>query len=68
LLFALMTQLRERTDKPRAVHAAVAANNDPMHGLLRRCGFELAGFDERRQSNHDLVKETATMLWYLPLV
>ena len=67
MLFELLTKLRESEgdDKPRAVLAAVPAGNVPMHRLLQRCGFELSGFDEKRQSNFDLVKEQATMLWYL---
>ena len=51
----------------RALYAEVPANNVPAAELLGRVGFELSGFDERRRSNHDLVKEVATMLWYLPL-
>ena len=62
MLFALTAAARER--EVRAVHAAVPANNGPACELLLRVGFELCGFDERRFSNHDLVKESATLLWY----
>jgi ribosomal protein S18 acetylase RimI-like enzyme len=51
----------------RAVAAEVPTNNLPASKLLARCGFELAGIDTHRVSNHDLVKETATLLWYAPL-
>src|SRR5688572_3014120 len=51
----------------RAIYAEVAAKNSPAQQLLERLGFTLSGFDERRRSNHDLVKETATLLWYLEL-
>ncbi len=49
----------------RALYAEVPANNTPMQELLARIGFTLSGLDERRRSNHDLVKEAATLLWYL---
>jgi ribosomal protein S18 acetylase RimI-like enzyme len=51
----------------RAVAAEVQTNNLPANKLLARCGFELAGIDTHRLSNHDLVKESATLLWYAPL-
>ena len=63
VLFTLIGAARERG--LRALHAAVPADNGPAHELLARVGFDLCGFDERRFSNHDLVKEAATMLWYL---
>ena len=63
MLFNLVGVARDR--ELRAIHAAVPANNGPTHELLARVGFDLCGFDERRFSNHDLVKETATLLWYL---
>ena len=54
-----------RRHQLRAIHAAVPAHNGPAVELLSRVGFDLCGFDERRYSNHDLVKEAATLLWYL---
>jgi ribosomal protein S18 acetylase RimI-like enzyme len=51
----------------RAVMAEATADNLPAAGLLRRCGFELCGIDARRRSNHDLVKESATLFWYASL-
>ena len=66
LLYQLVAATREREDI-RAIYAEVAANNSPAQQLLERIGFTLSGFDERRRSNHDLVKEAATLLWYLEL-
>ncbi|MGF1635168.1 MAG: GNAT family N-acetyltransferase [Phycisphaerae bacterium] len=65
LLFELVRQARE-TER-RAVMAEVLSNNLPAVAFLFKAGFELSGIDTRRHSNHDLVKEQATLLWYLPL-
>jgi GNAT superfamily N-acetyltransferase len=65
MLFQIIQNARER--ESRAVSAEAQANNLPAHQLLLKCSFELSGVDWRRQSNHDLIKECATMLWYLPL-
>jgi len=69
LLYQLVAAAREREEGEgvRAIYAEVAANNNPAQQLLERTGFQLSGFDERRRTNHDLVKETATLLWYLEL-
>jgi RimJ/RimL family protein N-acetyltransferase len=65
MLYQIIQGARER--EVRAVYAEAVANNVPAHQLLLKCGFELSGVDWRRQSNHDLIKEVATMLWYVPL-
>jgi RimJ/RimL family protein N-acetyltransferase len=65
MLYQIIQDARER--EIRAVYAEAVANNVPAHQLLLKCGFELSGVDWRRQSNHDLIKECATMLWYVPL-
>lgn len=65
ILFELIN--RARTGELRAIYAETAANNLPAQSLLRKVGFELGGLDERRHTNHDLLKESATLLWYLPL-
>lgn len=65
LIFRMMHEAREQ--QCRAVYASVAANNFPANQLLERLNFELTGLDTHRRSNHDLVKETVTMLWYAPL-
>jgi ribosomal protein S18 acetylase RimI-like enzyme len=51
----------------RAVSAETTTNNFAGIQLLRKLGFELSGVDTRRHSNHDVVKESATLFWYLPL-
>jgi RimJ/RimL family protein N-acetyltransferase len=51
----------------RAVMAEIPANNSPAHQLFLKLGFEIAGLDTRRHSNHDLVKEVATVVWYVSL-
>jgi ribosomal protein S18 acetylase RimI-like enzyme len=65
MLYQITAEARAR--QTRAVHAEIAANNLPANQMLQKCGFELSGIDWRRQSNHDLIKECATVLWYLPL-
>ena len=66
LMYQFLGALRGR-DEVRAVYAEVRANNTPAQELLARMGFELSGFDERRRTNHDLVKEATALLWYLEL-
>jgi ribosomal protein S18 acetylase RimI-like enzyme len=51
----------------RAVHMETRADNYPANKLLVKLAFELAGLDTQRQSNHDLVKEAATLFWYAAL-
>lgn len=51
----------------RAVSAQTRTNNLPAGQLLAKCGFELSGVDTRRHSNHDVVKEAATLFWYATL-
>ena len=58
---------RAREMEMRAVSAEVRANNLPGNELLLKCGFDLAGIDTRRHSNHDVVKESATFIWYVAL-
>lgn len=48
----------------RAVAAETRANNFPANQLFTKLGFELAGLDAQRHSNHDLVKESVTLFWY----
>jgi ribosomal protein S18 acetylase RimI-like enzyme len=56
-----------RTRGLRALSVETRADNAPMYRLLPKCGFEIAGLDTRRHSNHDLVKESPTLLWYASL-
>ena len=51
----------------RAVMAETLTNNHPANQFMLKCSFELAGIDSKRRSNHDLVKEAATMIWYASL-
>jgi hypothetical protein len=32
--------------------------------MLHKLAFEIAGVDTHRHSNHDMVKEAATIFWY----
>ncbi len=65
LLYAAIATARE--GDLRAIAADVPANNGPAHALLAKLGFTLAGLDTHRGSNHDLVKETVVLFWYLTL-
>lgn len=56
-----------REGQLRAVEAETLTNNAPAAELLNKCGFDLSGIDTRRRSNHDLVKESATLFWYAAL-
>jgi ribosomal protein S18 acetylase RimI-like enzyme len=51
----------------RAVLMETSANNFPAAQLLDKLGFHLAGLDTQRYSNHDLVKEAVTLVWYMAL-
>jgi GNAT superfamily N-acetyltransferase len=65
MLYQIIHDARERGS--RAVYAETIASNTPATDLLLKCSFEFSGLDWRRQTNHDLIKESATMLWYVPL-
>ena len=58
---------RARELEMHAVSAEVSANNLPANQLLLKCAFDLAGIDTKRHSNHDVVKESATLIWYASL-
>lgn len=51
----------------RAVTAETRTDNFPAISFLKKLGFEPSGLDTHRHSNHDLVKERATLLWCLAL-
>jgi len=51
----------------RAVMARTRTNNFPANQFLLKSAFDLAGIDTRRNSNHDVVKEVATLIWYASL-
>jgi ribosomal protein S18 acetylase RimI-like enzyme len=48
----------------RAVCAETRTSNLPANKLLQKLSFEIAGIDTHRHSNHDMVKESATIFWY----
>jgi GNAT superfamily N-acetyltransferase len=60
--FAVLQSAREQ--ELRAVYAETTTDNPVGAEFLLRVGFELSGVDVRRRSNHDLVKEQATLIWY----
>ena len=51
----------------RAVMVKSAADDFPMLELLAKLGFEPAGLDTHYHSNHDLVKESVVLFFYLTL-
>ena len=65
LIYQVVADARER--EMRAVMAESRTDNLPAARLLAKCGFDLAGVDTQRHSNHDLVKESATLFWYAAL-
>jgi ribosomal protein S18 acetylase RimI-like enzyme len=69
LASAMMYQViaTAREQELRAVVAESTTDNFPAAQFLLKCGFDLAGLDTRRQSNHDLVKESVTLSWYASL-
>lgn len=66
---ALLYQVQQlaRTLDYRGVRAESRTDNLPAARFLLRLGFKLSGLDTHRRSNHDLVKEQATLLWFAEL-
>ena len=58
---------RARELELRAVTAETRTDNVPAAKLLSKLGFDLAGLDAQRHTNHDLVKEVASLIWYVAL-
>ena len=65
LLYQAIAEARSR--ELRAVHVECRTDNIPASKLLAKLAFELSGIDTQRQTNHDLVKESATLFWYAAL-
>jgi ribosomal protein S18 acetylase RimI-like enzyme len=65
LLFEIIKVAREK--ELRAVSAHTLSNNFPIAAFLAKTGFELTGLDTHKHFNHDLVKESVSLFWYLPL-
>jgi GNAT superfamily N-acetyltransferase len=65
LMFRLIQEARDRD--LRAVAAQSVADHFPALELLAKLGFEPAGLDTHSRSNHDLVKESVVLFFYLTL-
>ena len=65
IMYQLIQHARDR--ELRALSAETRTNNLPCNRLLQKLAFEIAGIDTHSHSNHDLVKEAATILWYAAL-
>ena len=65
MMYQAIAHARER--EVRAVSAESTTDNVSAARFLLKCGFELAGLDAQRLSNHDLVKEAVTLYWYVAL-
>lgn len=65
MVYQIIEQARSR--ELRAVVAETRTNNFPVNQLFQKLAFELSGLDTSRFSNHDLVKEAATLFWYAAL-
>lgn len=62
LMYQVLQHAREK--EMRAVVAETRSDNVVGAMFLVKLGFRLAGLDTQRESNHDLVKEQATLVWY----
>jgi GNAT superfamily N-acetyltransferase len=65
LMFQMIQEARQRD--LRAVTMRSAADDFPVLELLAKLGFEPAGLDTHYHSNHDLVKESVVLFFYLIL-
>ena len=65
MLFQVIQAARDL--EMRAVAAQTRTNNFPAAQMLAKLGFELTGLDVQHHSTHDLVKESVTLFWHLPL-
>jgi GNAT superfamily N-acetyltransferase len=65
MIYQTINFARER--ELRAVMVQTHTNNFPANQFLLKSSFDLSGIDTRRHSNHDMVKEVATLIWYAAL-
>lgn len=65
MMYRLIDEARQR--ELRAVAAETRTDNFPANQFFQKLAFELGGVDAQRHSNHDQVKESATLFWYAPL-
>lgn len=66
MMFQVINFAREQ--ESRAIRVFARTGNGPLNRMLAKLGFEIAGIDTQRHSNHDLVKEQTTLIWYLQLI
>ncbi len=65
MIYQVIAKARE--SELRAVTVVTRTNNFPANQFLLKSSFDLSGLDTRRDSNHDVVKESAALLWYASL-
>lgn len=65
LMYQIVQAARDR--ELRAVSAETRTNNVPASKMLQKLAFEITGIDTHRHTNHDMVKESATLFWYAAL-
>ena len=65
MIYQAINFARER--ELRAVMVQTRTNNFPASQFLLKSSFDLSGIDTKRHSNHDIVKEAATLIWYAAL-
>jgi len=65
MMFQMIQEARQR--ELRAVMVESVADDFPMLEFLAKLGFEPAGLDTHYHSNHDLVKESVVLFFYLTL-
>ncbi len=65
LLFQIIHEARQKN--LRAVYAQTLSDNFPAAELLAKLSFEMTGFDTHFHSNHDLLKDSVVLFWYLQL-
>ena len=65
MMYQFIDDARKR--ELRAVTMETRTNNFPANQFLKKLAFELSGIDAQRHSNHDAVKEAATLFWYAAL-
>jgi ribosomal protein S18 acetylase RimI-like enzyme len=65
MAFQIVHEARRR--QLRAVIAQAVSDNFPALEFLAKLNFELTGFDTHAKSNHDLVKDSVVLFWYLAL-
>jgi GNAT superfamily N-acetyltransferase len=65
MMFQMIQEARQR--ELRAVMVESTADDFPMLQFLAKLGFEPTGLDTHYHSNHDLVKESVVLFFYLTL-